>query len=50
MERRQVGVVNDLFRYPVKSMLGERLRAVDIGAHGVGGDRAYALRGLTVVS
>jgi|SRR2546422_7560219 len=44
MERRQVGVVNDLFRYPVKSMLGERLRAVDIGAHGVGGDRAYALR------
>ncbi|HEY5866643.1 MAG TPA: MOSC N-terminal beta barrel domain-containing protein [Candidatus Tectomicrobia bacterium] len=44
MERRQIGVVQDLFRYPVKSMLGERLSAVDIGAHGVIGDRAYALR------
>jgi uncharacterized protein YcbX len=44
MERRQVGVVQDLFRYPVKSMQGERLNAVDIGAQGVIGDRAYALR------
>ena len=44
MERRQIGVVKDLFRYPVKSMGGERLRAVDIAAHGVIGDRAYALR------
>jgi MOSC domain-containing protein len=44
MERRQIGVVKDLFRYPVKSMLGERLREVDIGAQGVIGDRAYALR------
>src|ERR671922_2542616 len=44
MERRQVGMVQELFRYPVKSMLGERLSAVDIGAHGVIGDRAYALR------
>jgi hypothetical protein len=44
MERRQIGVVKDLFRYPVKSMLGERLSAVDIGAQGVIGDRAYALR------
>jgi MOSC domain-containing protein len=44
MERRQIGVVKDLFRYPVKSMQGERLSAVDISAHGVIGDRAYALR------
>jgi hypothetical protein len=44
MERRQIGVVKDLFRYPVKSMRGERLSAVDIGVHGVIGDRAYALR------
>ena len=44
MERQQVGVVKDLFRYPVKSMQGERLSEVDIGAHGVVGDRAYALR------
>jgi uncharacterized protein len=44
MERRQVGVVKDLFRYLVKSMQGERLNEVDIGAHGVIGDRTYALR------
>ncbi len=44
MERHQIGVVKDLFRYPVKSMLGEQLSEVDIGEHGVIGDRAYALR------
>jgi uncharacterized protein YcbX len=44
MERRRIGVVKDLFRYPVKSMGGERLSAVDIAAEGVIGDRAYALR------
>ncbi|HSD10444.1 MAG TPA: MOSC N-terminal beta barrel domain-containing protein, partial [Candidatus Binatia bacterium] len=44
MGRRQIGVVKDLFRYPVKSMLGERLTEVDIGESGVIGDRAYALR------
>ena len=44
MERRQIGVVKDLFRYPVKSMQGERLNAVEIHEQGVIGDRAYALR------
>jgi uncharacterized protein YcbX len=44
MERRQVGVVKELFRYPVKSMLGERLSELDVGEQGVIGDRAYALR------
>jgi uncharacterized protein len=44
MERRQIGIVQALFRYPVKSMQGEQLREVDIGAQGVIGDRAYALR------
>jgi uncharacterized protein len=44
MERCQIGVVQDLFRYPVKSMLGEQLREVDIDGQGVIGDRAYALR------
>jgi uncharacterized protein len=44
MERCRIGVVKDLFRYPVKSMGGERLSAVDIAANGVIGDRAYALR------
>ena len=43
MARRQIGVVQDLFRYPVKSMRGERLSEVDVGVHGVIGDRAYAL-------
>ena len=38
------GVVKDLFRYPVKSMLGERLDGLDISPTGVVGDRAYALR------
>jgi len=44
MERRQIGVVKNLCRYPVKSMQGERLNEVEIGAQGVIGDRAYALR------
>ncbi len=44
MPRRQIGVVKDLFRYPVKSMLGERLSELDVAEGGVIGDRAYALR------
>jgi|SRR2546430_7086173 uncharacterized protein YcbX len=44
MERRQIGSVQALYRYPVKSMQGEQLDTVDIGAQGVIGDRAYALR------
>ncbi|HSL04916.1 MAG TPA: MOSC N-terminal beta barrel domain-containing protein [Nitrospiraceae bacterium] len=44
MKKRQIGVVQDLFRYPVKSMQGERLSAVDISEQGIIGDRAYALR------
>jgi uncharacterized protein len=44
MERRQIGIVQALYRYPVKSMQGERLQDVEIGSQGVIGDRAYALR------
>lgn len=44
MEKRQVGIVSELFRYPVKSMLGERLSEVEVGEKGVLGDRAWALR------
>jgi len=44
MRRRTIGVVKDLFRYPVKSMLGEQLVEFDIGENGVIGDRAYGLR------
>jgi len=38
-----VGVVEALWRYPVKSMLGEPLDSVEIGEYGLAGDRAYAL-------
>src|SRR5690349_16511548 len=35
--------VVSLWRYPVKSMMGEELNAADITERGVLGDRAYAL-------
>ena len=41
---RQIGVVKEAYRYPVKSMLGERLTELEIGSGGVVGDRAWALR------
>ncbi len=44
MQRRQIGIVKELWRYPVKSMLGERLDRFEIGERGVIGDRAWALR------
>ena len=37
------GTVTELWRYPVKSMLGERIDSTDIGKHGVVGDRSFAL-------
>jgi MOSC domain-containing protein len=40
----QVGTVEALWRYPVKSMLGEELEAFDLGEDGIVGDRAYAIR------
>jgi uncharacterized protein YcbX len=40
----QVGQVEALFRYPVKSMSGERLDVVDLGWHGLAGDRRLAFR------
>jgi uncharacterized protein len=40
----RVGTIRALWRYPVKSMLGEELDAVDLSEGGVVGDRAYALR------
>jgi uncharacterized protein YcbX len=39
-----VGAIRALWRYPVKSMLGEELDAVDLSEGGVVGDRAYAVR------
>ena len=38
-----VGAVLSLWRYPVKSMLGEELNAARLSDHGLLGDRAYAL-------
>jgi uncharacterized protein len=38
-----VGAVRALWRFPVKSMLGEELDAADLGEGGIVGDRAYAL-------
>ena len=39
-----VGTIRTLWRFPVKSMLGEELDAVDLSEGGVIGDRAYAVR------
>jgi uncharacterized protein YcbX len=44
VDRRQIGIVKELFRYPVKSMLGEHLDWLEVGTRGVIGDRAWALR------
>jgi uncharacterized protein YcbX len=38
-----VGRVDQLWRFPVKSMLGERLDEVEVTDRGVVGDRGYAL-------
>lgn len=40
----QIGEVEALFRYPVKSMRGEALNGAELGWHGLEGDRRLALR------
>jgi uncharacterized protein YcbX len=40
----EIGYVEAIFRYPVKSMRGERLEAANLGWHGLDGDRRLALR------
>jgi hypothetical protein len=42
----EIGQVETIFRYPVKSMGGERLDAVNLGWHGLEGDRRLAFRRL----
>jgi len=42
----EVGHVEAIFRYPVKSMGGERLEAARMGWHGLEGDRRLAFRKL----
>jgi uncharacterized protein len=39
----ELGAVVSLWRYPVKSMLGEELQTAQVRDHGVLGDRAYAV-------
>ena len=40
----EIGHVEAIFRYPVKSMGGERLEAAELGWYGLEGDRRLALR------
>lgn len=41
--KNSLGSVVSLWRYPVKSMMGEEMNAADLTERGVLGDRAYAL-------
>src|SRR5262249_29478086 len=40
----EIGDVEAIFRYPVKSMAGERLEAANLGWYGLEGDRRLAFR------
>jgi uncharacterized protein YcbX len=42
----EIGRIEALFRYPVKSMRGEPLAAAALGWHGLDGDRRFAFRRL----
>jgi uncharacterized protein YcbX len=42
----KIGYVEAIFRYPVKSMGGERLEVANLGWHGLDGDRRLAFRRL----
>lgn len=39
----EFGKVESLWRYPVKSLIGEKLKSLDLDARGVSGDREYAV-------
>jgi len=40
----EVGRISSIWRYPVKSMLGERVSAADVGKFGLHADRTWAVR------
>ena len=40
----RVGAVAELWRYPVKSLAGERVQQAEVGARGVAGDRLWSVR------
>src|SRR5579859_3944918 len=46
----EIGCIEAIFRYPVKSMAGEALDAASLGWHGINGDRRLALRRLNDTS
>jgi uncharacterized protein YcbX len=41
---RTIGTVKEIWRYPVKSMAGERLNRASVGELGIIGDRGWAIR------
>src|SRR5689334_21567685 len=43
MDATRVGLVEELWRYPVSSVGGERLDTVELSARGVPGDRTWCL-------
>lgn len=43
----EIGHIQAIYRYPVKSMAGEALKHTSIGWHGLEGDRRFAVRRLT---
>lgn len=41
---KKVGEIREIWRYPVKGMAGESLQTGQLGAHGLNGDRVWAVR------
>jgi uncharacterized protein YcbX len=39
-----IGTVKEIWRYPVKSMAGERMQRANVGTMGIHGDRGWAIR------
>jgi uncharacterized protein len=39
-----IGTVKEIWRYPVKSMAGERMKRANVSARGIYGDRGWAIR------
>jgi len=40
----QIGVISEIWRYPVKGMGGEKLGSCSAGLRGLAGDRMWAVR------